>query len=98
MVLRRESIARVQGSGDRLHRLVLRVAHIDGYSLFSFTRASAVVNCQSALACLLFRSASQAATSSVSIALSGMRRSRHCVDSTLSSISAMLSQLPCLGV
>ncbi len=35
--------------------LVLRVAHIDGYSLFSFTRASAVVNCQSALACLLFR-------------------------------------------
>ena len=57
--------------------LVPRVAQIDGYSRFSFTRASAVVNCQSALACFLFRWASQAAVSSVSIALSGMRRSRH---------------------
>ena len=28
----------------------------------------------------------------------GMRRSRHCDDTTLSSLSAMLSQLPCLGV
>ena len=27
-----------------------------------------------------------------------MRRSRHCPDSTLNSISAMFSQLPCLGV
>ena len=31
-------------------RLVARVAHIAGYSRFSLTRASAVVNCQSALA------------------------------------------------
>jgi hypothetical protein len=30
--------------------LVARVAHIAGYSRFSLTRASAVVNCQSALA------------------------------------------------
>jgi hypothetical protein len=35
--------------------LVPRVAQIDGYNRFSFTRASAVVNCQSALACFLFR-------------------------------------------
>ena len=74
--------------------LVLRVAHIDGYSRFSFTRASAVVNCQSALECLLFRSASQAAVSSVSIALSGMRRSRHCVVSTLSRTARRGGALP----
>jgi hypothetical protein len=32
-------------------RLVPRVAHIAGYNLFSFARASAVVKCQSALTC-----------------------------------------------
>jgi glucose/arabinose dehydrogenase len=37
------------------YKLVPRVAQIDGYSRFSFTRASAVVNCQSALACFLLR-------------------------------------------
>src|ERR1700722_10934470 len=78
--------------------LVPRVAHIAGYSRFSFTRASAVVNCQSALACFLLRLSSQAATSSVRVCLSGMRRSRHWPDNTLSSDSAMFSQLPCLGV
>ncbi len=50
---------------DRLTRsLVARVVHSAGYNLFSFTRASAVVNCQSALVCLLLRSASHALTSS----------------------------------
>ena len=44
-------------------RLVTRVVHIAGYNRFSFTRASAVVNCQSALACFLLRLSSQAATS-----------------------------------
>ena len=44
------------------------------------------------------RAASQAATSAVSVAWSGMRRSRHCRPSALSSISATFSQLPCLGV
>jgi hypothetical protein len=57
--------------------LVPRVVHIAGYSLFSFTRASAVVNCQSVLTCLLFRLSSHAATSSVRVSLSGIRRSRH---------------------
>jgi hypothetical protein len=33
-----------------VERLLARVAHIAGYSRFSLTRASAVVNCQSALA------------------------------------------------
>src|ERR1700722_17094204 len=78
--------------------LVPRVVHIAGYNRFSFTRASAVVNCQSALACFLLRLSSQAATSSVRVCLSGMRRSRHWPDNTLSSDSAMFSQLPCLGV
>ena len=77
---------------------VPRVVHIAGYNRFSFTRASAVVNCQSALACFLLRLSSQAATSSVRVCLSGMRRSRHWPDNTLSSDSAMFSQLPCLGV
>jgi len=35
---------------NTLKLLVARVAHIAGYSRFSLTRASAVVNCQSALA------------------------------------------------
>ena len=58
--------------------LVPRVTHIAGYSRFSLTRASAVVNCQSALVWLVLRSFSQAATSSIRVCLSGMRRSRHC--------------------
>jgi DDE family transposase len=57
--------------------LVPRVAHIAGYNLFSFTRASAVVKCQSALTCFLFRLSSQAATSSTRVSLLEIRRSRH---------------------
>ena len=75
-----------------------QVAHIAGYNLFSLTRASAVVNCQSALVWFLLRRLSQAATSLIRVCLSGIRRSRHCPDRTLSSDSAMFSQLPCLGV
>src|SRR5208337_3406682 len=80
------------------HVLVPRVVHIAGYNLFSLTRASAVVKCQSPLACFLLRLFSHAATSSVRVCLSEMRRSRHWLDKTLSSDSAMSSQLPCLGV
>jgi hypothetical protein len=47
-----------------LFGLVGRVVHSAGYNLLSFTRASAVVNCQLALACLPLRSASHASTSS----------------------------------
>src|SRR3954463_5263966 len=75
--------------------LVPQVAHIAGYNRFSFTRASAVVKCQSALTCFLFRLFSQAATSSARVSLSGIRRSRHWPDKTLSSDSAISSQLPC---
>ena len=54
-----------------------QVVHSAGYNRFSFTRASAVVNCQSALTCLRLRVSSQAATSSMRLSLSGIRRSRH---------------------
>jgi hypothetical protein len=57
--------------------LVPRVVHIAGYNRLSFTRASVVVNCQSAVTCFLFRLCSQAATSSIKVCLSGIRRSRH---------------------
>src|ERR1019366_7324072 len=40
-----------------------------GYSLFSLTRASAVVNCQSALACCLLRLSCQAETSLARVCL-----------------------------
>ena len=63
--------------GGRPAKLVPRVVHIAGYNRLSFTRASAVVNCQSALTCFLLRLCSQAATSSIKVCLSGIRRSRH---------------------
>jgi hypothetical protein len=56
------------GKADLLKRdLVGRVVHSAGYNLFNFTRAFSVVNRQSASACFLLRSASQASTSSFSI-------------------------------
>ena len=57
--------------------LVPRVTHIVGYSRFSLTRASAVVNCQSAFAWCLLRLSCHAATSSIKVCLLAMRRSRH---------------------
>lgn len=68
---------RVARSETRVFRLVPRVVHIAGYSLFSLTRASAAVNCQSALVWFLLRLRSHAATSSLKVCLSGIRRSRH---------------------
>ena len=60
-----------------LLRLVPKLFISAGYNRFSFTRASAVVNCQSALTCLRLRVSSQAATSSMRLSVSGIRRSRH---------------------
>jgi hypothetical protein len=71
---------------------------IDGYNLFNLIRASSVVNRQSTGAEFSFLRFSQAATSSVKISLSSIRRSRHCRLKTLNSISAIFNQLPCLGV
>jgi DNA replication protein DnaC len=51
------------GKTSLLIELVARVVHSAGYNLLSFTRAFAVLNCQSALVCFLLRSASHASTS-----------------------------------
>jgi hypothetical protein len=53
-----------EAAAKPVRALVGRVVHSAGYNLLSFTRASAVVNCQFALACFLLRSASHASTSS----------------------------------
>ena len=63
--------------GDEQKLLVARFSQIEGYRCLSLTRASGVVNCQSALVCRAFRACSHAAISSARLCLSGMRRSRH---------------------
>src|SRR6266545_7863678 len=61
-------------------------------------RASSVVKRQSTPPPVALRAVCHAATSRCRVARSASRRSRHCSASTASSISAMFSQLPCLGV
>ena len=78
--------------------LVLRYPSIFGYRCFSRMRASSVVKRQSTVAVLPLRSACQAVTSACSRSASAIRRLVHWRLSTLNSHSAMLSQLPCLGV
>src|SRR3989442_15201723 len=57
--------------------LVLCHAEIIGYSLRSFTRASSVVNCQCALACLSFRCVFHAWTFFMRVAFAAIRPPRH---------------------
>lgn len=59
---------------------------------------SCVVNHQSTPFAALLRFVCQAAVSRRSVSKSGIQRHRHCRLSTLSSISAMFNQLPCLSV
>ena len=61
-------------------------------------RASSVVHCQSTCFASLLRLFSHAFVSLRSVSMSGIRRHKHCRVSTLSSISAIFNQLPCLGV
>jgi hypothetical protein len=61
-------------------------------------RASPVVNRQLTPRPARLRAACHAATSRCRVAWLARRRSRHCWASMASSISAMVSQLPCLGV
>ena len=61
-------------------------------------RASAVVNCQSTWRWSVLVACCQAASSVLRVSRSVMRRSRHWRVRADSSISAMLSQEPCLGV
>lgn len=69
-----------------------------GYNELNFTLASAVRNCQLTFAATVLRSTSHAANSSRSFAMFSILRDKHCLVITFSSISAMSSQLPCLGV
>ena len=69
-----------------------------GYRRLSLVRASGLVNCQSIRDLALFRRFCQAPTSAWIWSRLSILRSRHCLMRTLSSISAMLSQLPCFGV
>src|SRR6266540_414894 len=69
-----------------------------GYRCLSLMRASSVVKRQSTPPPVALRAVCHAATSRCRVARSASRRSRHCSASTASSISAMFSQLPCLGV
>ena len=78
--------------------LVLCHFEIIGYSLCSLTRASSVVNCQWALASRSFRSRFHAWTFVIRVAFAAIRPPRHCRLRGRSSSSAMLNQLPCLGV
>lgn len=83
---------------ETLTYLVVCQSLIEGYSFLSLIRASFVVNCQSTVALIALRCSSQERISWMSVSSSGIRRSRHCRNRTLNSISAMLSQLPCFGV
>ena len=64
----------------------------------SLIRASSVVKRQLTGAPRLLRSTCQAQTSVRICSMEGMRRFKHWLFKALSSISAMFSQLPCLGV
>lgn len=82
--------------GDIVQTLVDYFILICGYSLLSFTLASAVVSCHSTSFCLTFLSVSQCFVSTRRVSRSPILRFRHCRVNALSSISAILSQLPCL--
>jgi integrase len=71
---------------------------VDGYSLRSLTRASAVVNRQVASLPRWFRSFTQASTCRRNSTASPIRRPRHWPDRAANSHSARFNQLPCLGV
>ena len=78
--------------------LVVQHVCIEGYSDLSLMRASSVVKRQFTRTASRLRLFCHASTSPRRVSLSGMRRSRHCRASTPISISAIFSQLPCLGV
>ena len=61
-------------------------------------RAFSLVNCQSMVAFLLLRRCCHCSTSDMIVSISLILRFRHCLPSTLNSISQMFSQLPCTGV
>ena len=84
--------------GYSVVRLVVQHVCIEGYSDLSLMWASSVVKRQFTHTASRLRLFCHASTSPRRVSLSGMRRSKHCRASTPISISAIFSQLPCLGV
>ena len=86
---------------NRVWRLFVEYIHVELFiskrSTVYFILASAVRNCQLTLATMELRSHSQAYNSSWSFEILYILRDKHCRVITLSSISAMSSQLPCWG-
>ena len=80
------------------NRLVVCHIYIAGYNLLSLMRASSVVNCHFTVADCSFLRVCHFWISCFKVSWSAILLERHCRDSTESSISAMFSQLPCLGV
>ncbi len=93
-------IAHLVTSGDNPEFISLVVCHIyiAGYNLLSLMRASSVVNCHFTVADCSFLRVCHFWISCFKVSWSAILLERHCRDSTESSISAMFSQLPCLGV
>ena len=80
------------------YELVVCHIYIAGYNLLSLMRASSVVNCHFTVADCSFLRVCHFWISCFKVSWSAILLERHCRDSTESSISAMFSQLPCLGV
>src|SRR5262249_26392053 len=100
-LLRKEVAApkREQGSTNQLNwELVLCQSEIDGYRCLSLIDASSAVKRQLIVTCCRLRRAVQAATCRVAVSREANRCDKHCRSSAESSISAMFSQLACLGV
>jgi len=79
-------------------KLVVCQYCICGYNGFSLILASVVVNCQSTPFCNSFLSTFHERHSLFNRSMLSILRSRHWRLNALNSISAMFSQLPCLGV
>lgn len=69
-----------------------------GYKEFNLILASSVRNCQFTFAATVFRSTSHADNSLRRFEILSILLFKHCLVMTLSSISAISSQLPCFGV
>lgn len=79
-------------------KVVVSHEETQGYRRASLRRACCVVNRQLTGVALVLRGRILASTSRRRLSVSGIRCDKHMFDKTASSISAMFSQLPCLGV
>jgi hypothetical protein len=91
-------LGRLLGYTNNGSRLVVQHSGCDGYNRLSLRRALAIVKRQLTVAWTALRWVSQAVVVRRTRSWVGSRWSRPCLDTTANSISAILSQLPCLGV